>query len=137
MIYMLTLDKAFVSAIISGKKTIEVRTRIPRLLTYDDILLIAQKAANGRVVLRCRVSQIIKSDPETLFKNHGQALGCSHQYYTRYTHGRDLVYGIGLYDIIEFPTRITTRTFDIERCPQWFTHVCTAKYAFVTGDQEI
>lgn len=131
MIYMLTLETAFVQAVKNGKKTIEVRTRIPRKLSSGDILLIAQKSSHGRVALRCRVAQILAIDPETLFSDYGHLLYCSHSYYKQYTHGRNIVYAIVLTEIFEFPETITTQSFAIDRAPQWFTFVCPSRYLYI------
>lgn len=131
MIYMITLETAFVHAVKNGEKTIEVRTRIPKKLSSGDILLIAQKSSHGRVALRCRVAHILAIDPEILFRDYGHLLGCSHEYYNLYTSGHDIVYGIVLTEIFEFPEIITTQSFDIDRAPQWFTFVSPARYLYI------
>lgn len=131
MVYMITLENIFVQAIKNGKKTIEVRTRIPKNLSPGDAILIAQKASHGRVVLCCKVSQILEMHPDKLYSNYREQIYCFFSYYRHYTHGRDKVFGIALTDIFVFPDHITTQSFLLERAPQWFTYIPLAVFVHV------
>lgn len=133
-IYMLTLEEQYVQAIRHGLKTIEVRTRIPKKLASGDILLLAQKATHGRVVLRCRVAHILEMHPDQLYINHSYQMYCDYPYYKRYTQGRDKVFGIALTEIFEFPETITTQSFAIDRAPQWFTLVTPSRYNYIMNE---
>lgn len=134
MVYMITLENDFVQAVKNGKKTIEVRTRIPKKLASGDIILMAQKDSHGRVALRCRVAHILEMHPDQLYINHSYQIYCDYPYYKRYTQGRDKVYGIVLTEIFEFPSTITTQSFFVDRAPQWFTFVCPSRYNYIMNE---
>lgn len=131
MVYMITLENIFVQAIKNGQKTIEVRTRIPKNLSPGDVILITQKASHGRVVLCCKVSQILEMPPYKLYFHYRQEIFCSFSYYEKYVRGRDKVFGIVLTDIFIFPDHITTQSFLLERAPQWFTYIPLAVFVHI------
>lgn len=131
MVYMITLEKIFVQAIKDGQKIIEVRTRIPKNLSEGDVILIAQKASHGRVVLHCKVNHILEMHPDKLYTNFRYQIHCPFSYYRQYTHGRDKVFGIVLTCVSVLPVQITTQMFLLERAPQWFNIIPSAIYNYV------
>lgn len=122
--FVLAIHKAYLDAIIDGRKKFEIRTRIPRDLKKGDWLFLVETKTNGKIQSAAKVKDIHKGRPEDLWREHQQHLDVTSREWTDYTRDRTIVY------LIEFETITDVRTknhkhnyityLGLNRTPQWF-----------------
>lgn len=123
MVWMITLHKQWIEYFLSGEKRIELRTRVPKVLRPDDIILVAQSGTHNKVVMRMTVVSIIKLSPSNMFDKYAKDIQVNYLAYNDYTKGRDYVYGIKVCDVIKMDRELHTSDFGVDKAPQWFRKV--------------
>lgn len=127
MTWMITVREPYVSKILAGKKTIELRTRIPKMVRRGDTLLIIQAGTNGRVRVKCKMEAIVKFPPRMLYEIYKDAIQVEESDYFRYFGGAVMVYGIILTEVEELPRETYRWDFGVSYSPQWFAKVTCDK----------
>lgn len=123
MIWMITLEKKYVDAFMSGKKKIELRTRLPKNICSGDIILCAESGTNGQVVFLFKVTKIYKGSPQFLWGLYRNYLCIDIGDYIAYTIDRKNVYGLYVEKIKKIPQGITVADFGLSKSPQWFASI--------------
>ena len=125
MVWMITLEKKYVDAFLSGKKKIELRTRLPKNISFGDIILCAESGSNGQVVFWFEITKIYKGSPQLLWEMYRKYLCIDIDDYIAYTKDRKNVYGLFLEKIRKIPQGITVADFGLSKSPQWFASIKT------------
>lgn len=125
MVWMITLEKKYVDAFLSGKKKIEIRTRLPKNICFGDIILCAESGSNGQVVFWYKVTKIYKGSPQLLWGLYRKKLCIDIGEYIAYTIDRKYVYGLYVEKIKKIPQGITVADFGLSESPQWFASIKT------------
>ncbi len=120
MVWMITLEKKYCDAILEGRKTIEVRTRIPRALVPGDYVVVVEKGTKGRVVFSFDIDCLITSTPDLLWKNYKGTMAIDEIDYLAYTKGKYRVYGLCVRKVYKYTVDLTMEDFGVYRAPQWF-----------------
>lgn len=120
---MITIHKEWVKSILDGKKSIELRTRIPKELQHNDVILVAQSETHNRVALAMMVHSIIKLHPDEMFDKYWREIQVNNLAYKDYTKDREWVYGIKIYNVVKLRKELHTDDFGINKAPQWFRKV--------------
>lgn len=123
MVWIITLHKQWVKYFLSGEKRIELRTRVPKALQPDDVIVVAQSGTHNRVVIRMTVASIIKLSPDDMFDKYAKDIQVNYLAYNDYTKGRDYVYGIEVCDVVKMNGELYTSDFGVDKAPQWFRKV--------------
>lgn len=127
--WMITLKEKYVHLFLTGKKCIELRTRVPKALQQGDEIIVAQSGSHNKIVMKMTVSFVYKFSPTTMFHYFGEDIQVDYNAYKEYTKGREYVYGIGVYNILKLNGEFHTSDFGINKAPQWFREV-KEKYIF-------
>lgn len=125
MIWMITLKKKYVDAFLSGKKKVEIRTRLPKNICMGDIVLCAESGSNGQVVFWFEVTKIYSGPPQFLWQLYHRYLCIKLDDYIAYTRGREYIYGLYVKKIKKIPQGVTIADFGLSKSPQWFTSIQT------------
>lgn len=120
MTWIITVREPYVSKILAGKKTIEVRTKIPKMVKRGDTLLIIQAGTNGRVRVKCKIGLMVGLPPKLFYRLHKDAIQVKESDYFRYVGGAGMVYGINLNEVEELPRETYRWDFGLSHSPQWF-----------------
>lgn len=123
MVWMITLEKKYVDAFLSGKKKIELRTRLPKNICFGDIVLCAESGSNGQVVFWFEVTEIYRGSPQFLWGQLRNYLCIDIGDYIAYTIDREKVYGLYVEKIKKIPQGITVADFGLSKSPQWFASI--------------
>ena len=98
---MLSLKPRFAEAILSGRKTVEVRRVMPRITVPTLALLYASGPARS-LVGTCVVSNVVRHPVQELWRLHGAETALSRSEFSSYLAGRDE--GVAL--LLEQATRL-------------------------------
>lgn len=122
MNWAISLKPQFVEAIREGRKTCEVRTRIPRELQSGDYLYVVETNTHGKVALKLRVATIHYGDTNKMYIRYFRdSLALTAMEYIDYANGRDNMYFI-TFDVVEDYDKITPE-MRLVHSPQWFKRV--------------
>lgn len=133
MVWMITLEEKYCSAILDGRKKIEVRTRKPKGLTASDAVLVCMKGSKGCVPFYFVVDAIAACSPRILWSFNHHQMAIDEKDYLEYTKGRSIVYGLRIRQVYQYAHEVTISDFGIHKAPQWFTAVPCAKTAMIVG----
>ena len=125
---MITLHKQFVKSFLEGEKEIELRTRVPKKLQKDDIIVVAQSGTHNKVVMKMSVLSVIKLSPTEMFERYYRSIQVNYLAYKNYTKAREWVYGIKTCNVKKLDEGLHTSDFGIKKAPQWFRKVSLVEY---------
>lgn len=125
MIWMISLKKKYVDAFLSGKKRVEIRTRLPKNICMGDIVLCAESGSNGQVVFWFEVSKVYRGSPLFLWEQYHRYLCIELDDYLAYANGRKTIWGLYVEKIKKIPQGVTIADFGLSKSPQWFTSIQT------------
>lgn len=86
---LISIHPTYADAIIAGKKTIELRRRIPELPTGTRLWIYATRptaAVIGFVTIR----NVARAHPRTIWRKHRNGAGVDHAAFTAYFNGADV-----------------------------------------------
>lgn len=92
---IISIKPKHVDNILSGKKTVELRTRHINLPVGSQLWIYAT-LPEGKVKLSTEVSFIEMLSPEKMWAKHWKSICVSKEEFENYTHGRNQVCAIGL-----------------------------------------
>lgn len=125
MVWMISLKKKYVDAFLSGKKRVEIRTRLPQKICIGDIVLCEESGSNGQVVFWFEVTKIYRGSPLFLWEQYHSYLCIELDDYLAYTNGRKTIWGLYVEKIKKIPQGVTIADFGLSKCPNWFTSIQT------------
>lgn len=115
--WIVTLHRQFIKSILSGDKTLEVRTRIPKSLRVGDRIYCVEAGSHGKIRLCFTVSDIVSTDPEMLWDSYAGRIQVNYLAYSEYFKGRTQAFGIGISNVTPLKNR------DTDFIPQWFKKI--------------
>ncbi|MBQ2673824.1 MAG: hypothetical protein IJG07_03970 [Prevotella sp.] len=133
MVWMITLEKKYCEAIIDGRKKIEIRTRIPKIISPGDAILVCMKGSNGIVPFYFVVDTIGVFSPRLLWSSNHQELAIEEKDYFEYTKGKQIVYGIRIRRVFKYEHEVNISDFGIQKAPQWFKFVPCGRTDLIVG----
>ena len=118
---LLSIHPEYVDKILSGEKTFEFRTRIPK----EEIssMLIYETSPIKKIVAQAEVIRIWSLPPEKLWDIYKKQAGISKGDYAEYFKGRDIAHAYQLGKIEVFPTPMDLKVFDIQYPPQNYVYI--------------
>src|SRR2546426_10250110 len=90
---LLSIRSRFADMIFSGKKTIELRRRRPRVASGDLVFVYVPTPVRA-LIGAFEVNRVVEQTPATLWENWGSQTGLSRSDFDRYFSGRKMGYGI-------------------------------------------
>lgn len=123
MVWIITIKKKYVDAFLSGKKRVEIRTRLPKELCSGDVILCAESGSNGQVVFWFEITKVYGGSPQFIWGQLHDYLCMELDDYIAYTSGRKNIYGLYVEKIKKIPQGITVADFGLSKSPQWFAAV--------------
>lgn len=95
---LISIRPSFADAIFNGSKTVEIRRRIPSIEIGVRLWIYVTKPV-GEVRGVARVAEIIKGDPDVVWRACGPRTGLSRSDFDDYLDGSATAYGIALRDV--------------------------------------
>lgn len=127
MVWMISVREPYVSAILAGKKTMEVRTRIAGLIRRRDTLLIIQVGTGGKVRVKCKIEAIVRMPPRMLYETYKDAIQVEETDYFEYVGKVKMACGMKLTEVEELPEGTCREDFGLTHSPQWFASAACDK----------
>lgn len=128
---LLSIKPQYAKLIKEGSKTIELRTKIPKL-SKGDSLIFYETSPVQKVTFTAEVDEVIVSNPEHLWKQHHDALGLSKQLYDDYFNEREFAYGLLLRGVTVIQPASLDSVFGKETSPpQGFRYLSNDEYKLV------
>ena len=129
---LLSIKPQYAKLIKEGSKTIELRTKIPKLIKGDS-LIFYETLPVQKVTFTAVVDEIIVSKPEHLWKRYHEALGLSKQSYDNYFQDHEFAYGLLLKGVTIIQPTTLDSVFGKKTCPpQGFRYMSSNEYKLVT-----
>lgn len=123
MLYAMSLKPEYVQAFKEGRKTIEIRTSVPRYIQPGDLLVVVETGTGGQVPMHLRVKGKMQITPKALWENHRQRLAISEEEFQKYTKGRSWLNCIMVDAVYTFNPPFRREQYGLLTSPQWFTAV--------------
>jgi predicted transcriptional regulator len=98
---LLSIKPKFAYSIISGEKTVELRTRFSRRWAGHRVSIYASGNMRG-LLGEATIRQVDAGDPSVIWLRYGSNLGCSQKEFLKYVEGRSEVYAIELTDVTPY-----------------------------------
>lgn len=95
---LISIRPSFADAIFNGSKTVEIRRRIPSIEIGVRLWIYVTKPV-GEVRGVARVAEIIKGDPDVVWRACGPRTGLSRSDFDDYLDGSATAYGMALRDV--------------------------------------
>lgn len=95
---LISIRPNHVRDILSGKKTVEIRTRSMQL-PIGSVLWIYSTLPTGKVEAIAEIDFIDTRSPSTIWRKHKESICISKKHFDSYTQGREKVTAIGLRNI--------------------------------------
>ncbi len=125
---LLSIKPQYAKLIKEGSKTIELRTKIPKLSNGDN-LIFYESSPVKMVTFTAEVDEVIVAKPEFLWEQHHESLGLSKQVYDDYFYNREFAYGILLRRVtIVNPTSLDTIFGKETSPPQGFRYLSSDEF---------
>lgn len=102
---LISIKEKYVSKIISGKKTIELRKSQPNVKAGDTVIIYTTQPRKA-VTAIATVKQIIRDSPKDMWDKQKNQLGISKVEFEEYYKSSSIAIGIELYNIIQLDAEI-------------------------------
>jgi predicted transcriptional regulator len=102
---VLALQPSHLEKVLSGVKTVEIRTRFSDRWEGRRISLYGTRPISG-IAGEATVSRVIPGQPDRIWEHFGHLMGCTKVEYDEYVGVRSQVHALILRDVREFPFRI-------------------------------
>lgn len=121
--WMITVSRPYSRWLVEGKKTMEIRTRIPKELNIDDYIYVVEAASGGNVIGYFRVIEIIIAHPCFIAKPYYYKHRVPYEMFIDYVGIREEIYGIVLNHMYNGASMGNIKDYGLSRAPQWFTKI--------------
>jgi predicted transcriptional regulator len=112
---LLSIHPNFAEAILSGKKLIELRKRIPSKEIAE--IIIYATAPKSAIIGKFEVKGMLKMAPRSLWKQHNPKLGVTKSEFESYFRGKDIAFGYEIGNIHAFRKPIYLSQLSSELVP--------------------
>lgn len=123
MDYLITVKPEYCDAYVSGKKSIEIRKRVPLDLCIGDRVFVCRGASNGMVQLCLKLDSFLVGSPKFLYAEYQKKLGIEYHEYLDYISGGEEVVFMRFSRIEVLRDGLVVQDFGIKKPPQWFARV--------------
>ena len=134
-IVLISIKPKYVKSIISGKKTVELRRRIPKI-KKGDLVFIYSTSPVKAIQAYSFVDKIVSKEPEELWNEVESISGVSKKEFDNYYKGKFIGYGIYLKDIEPIIKPISLddlrEKFEISNPPQSFRYLSKSQFVKTT-----
>lgn len=120
MIWVCTVEPQYVKAFRNGRKTIEIRKRVPKAMRPKDVIAVVEKGSGGKIPVVLRVGRIIICTPQRLWDTYSDVLAIDYESYKDYVEGCSAVVGICCDATYTYDPPFWREQFGILSSPQWF-----------------
>ena len=128
---LFSIKPPYAKLILEGSKTIELRTKIPKL-QKGDILVFYESSPVKKITFTAEVDEVIITKPEMLWDQHHPTLGLSKQSFDSYFKNHELAYGIKLSKVTAIqPTPLDSIFGKEQRPPQSFRYLSSDEYELI------
>lgn len=128
---LFSIKPPYAKLILEGSKTIELRTKIPKL-QKGDVLVFYESSPVKMITFTAEVDIVIIAKPEILWNQYHASLGLSKQSYDSYFKNRELAYGIILQKASAIqPTPLDSILGKGQRPPQSFVYLSSDEYELI------
>lgn len=131
-ILLISVKPEFAEKIISGKKTIELRKSAPKKVRKKNHVLIYVTAPIKELWGICKIKNIIKDNPITLWRNHGSRTGITEAQFKEYYKTSQNAYALELEEIRNF-SKYSIELKDLKKAFPDFMPPQT--YTYITSDE--
>lgn len=121
--WMITVRPPFSRWLVEGKKTMEIRTRIPKDLCIGDFVYVVEAASGGKVIGCFLVGKLIIAHPVFLANPYYSQHRVPFEMFCEYVGSREEVFGICLKLLKKAKVLTNISDFGLSRPPQWFTKI--------------
>lgn len=119
--WMITVRPPFSRWLVEGKKTMEIRTRIPKDLCIDDFIYVVEAESGGKVVGAFLVKEIFIGHPCFIAKPYYNQHKVPYEMFCKYVGTREKICALKL-ELRHIPTfMVNVKDYGLTRAPQWFT----------------
>ena len=123
MNWCVSLKQKYAERILDGRKTIEIRTRLPRFLSKGDKIFVCTSGSCGQIHFSFRVRRKNFVDPEIAWKYYWDQMCISRVDYEKYIGGRSFVWLVEIEGLQVYNPPHNIKELNIKRPPMWFTLV--------------
>lgn len=123
MNWCVSLKQKYAERILDGRKTIEIRTRLPKFLSKGDKIFVCTSGSCGQIRFSFRVRRKIFVDPEIAWKYYKYQMCISRVDYEKYIGGRSFVWLVEIEGLQVYNPPHNITELNIKRPPMWFTFV--------------
>lgn len=117
MKFLMSIKPEYASQIYNKTKLIEIRKRVPRLLSFGDTIYFYE-SGTGLITGSANVDGLVFGTPDWLYRLYKSKLGIDYDAYTKYVGNATNVYYIKLVHAKRFDAPYTLREFGFKRAPQ-------------------
>lgn len=125
MNWCISLRPKYANAILEGRKTIEIRTRLPKCLSREELIFVCVSGSNGMIPFSFRVRRKVLTETYFAWKRYNDLMCISMDDYEKYTTGHDLIWLIEIKDLQVYNPPRNISEFNMKRPPMWFTRILT------------
>lgn len=122
---LISIKEKYVTEILSGHKTIELRKSIPKVKAGDTVIIYTTQPRKA-VTAIATVKKILKTSPKKMWADHKDTLGISKTEFDDYYKSSEFAIGIEIVDVIRLDTEILLSA--IKSIHPQFTPPQTFKY---------
>lgn len=120
MKWIITLKQEHAIDMMAGKKTVELRTRVPLSLAPGDRVFVGIEESKGSLAFSFRVSFIDTQAPLLIWSLYRDAMALDAETFWHYVVSRDKMTAIGVEDVSLIPLPTNVKEFELGQYPQWF-----------------
>ena len=122
--WCITIHQPYMDLIQEGRKTVELRMRLPKGIGIGDIVYACLPRSNGEVRLSFVVGEVLAHTPDYMWRECGEQMQISEDRFKRYCQGRDVVFGLRMEEVICYTKNpVCVRDLGLKVAPMWFCKV--------------
>lgn len=121
--WIITVAEPHCDNILRGFKTMEIRRRMPFVISLGDIIFIVRKGEKGHIVGACRVTSLIRESVSYFCNYRREEHRLSATALKEYAGDASFLVGIGLKRMKLDTWCFNVQSLGFERAPQWFYRV--------------
>lgn len=121
--WIITVKEPYCGFILLGKKTMELRRKVPPALRPGDVIFIVRKGDHGSIVGACSVTSVRVGSVNFFYAYYDYAHCVGLIKMREYADDNRFLFGIDLKRIEINSWCLNVRSFGYERAPQWFYRI--------------
>lgn len=135
---LLSIHQQYVNLILDGRKTVELRKRIPRASVDEDVAIYCC-VPRMAIVATAKIADIQSMDPKSFWKLHGKATGVTMLQFNEYYANSTKAVGLFLKNVVAFEIPISLselrKAWPGFHPPQQFRYLNASQTAYLRSTQ--